>query len=98
MAFGTGALSGFLSAIITALINMFVRIGKNIVRLIREGFMSLMKAVKTLLFPPEGMSKKEAVHEATKVLATGIVITGGILATESISTMLGVYHLQIQFQ
>lgn len=89
IAFGTGALSGFLSAIITALINMFVRTGKNIVRLIREGFMSLMKAVKTLLFPPEGMNKKQAAHEATKVLSTGIVITGGILATESISTMLG---------
>jgi len=89
MAFGTGALSGFLSAIITALVNMFVRTGKNIVRLIREGFASFIKAIKTLLFPPEGMSKKQAAHEATKVLATGIVITGGILATESISTMLG---------
>ena len=86
--FGTGTLSGFLSAIITALINMFVRTGKNIVRLIREGFMSLMKAVKTLLFPPEGMSLKQAAHEATKVLATGLVITGGILAGESISTLL----------
>jgi len=89
MSFGTGALSGFLSGIITALINMFVRTGKNIVRLIREGFMSLMKAVKTLIFPEEGMSKKQAAHEATKVLATGLVITGGILATESISRLLG---------
>jgi hypothetical protein len=43
--FGTGAISGYISAIITTLINMFIRTGKNIVRLIREGFISLIKAV-----------------------------------------------------
>lgn len=88
IAFGTGALSGLITAIITALINMFVRTGKNIVQLIREGFMSLMKAIKTLLFPPNNMDVKQATHEATKILSTGLVITGGILARESISTML----------
>lgn len=87
-AFAVGALSGFLSAIITALINMFIRTGKNVVRLIREGFMSLMKAIRTLVFPPEGMTLKQAGHEASKVLATGLVVTGGILAGESIATML----------
>lgn len=88
VAFANGALSGFLSAIITALLNMFVRTGKNIVRLIREGFLSLMKAVKTLIFPPEGMTLKQAAHEATKVLASGLVITGGILVEEVISKYL----------
>jgi len=88
MAFGAGALAGFLSAISTALINMFVRTGKNVVRLIREGFMSLMKAIKTLLLPPEGTTLKQAAHEASKVLATGLVVTGGIIAAESIATML----------
>ncbi|TBR38462.1 hypothetical protein CBF23_012255 [Marinomonas agarivorans] len=87
-AFATGALSGFFSAIITALINMFDRTGKNIVRLIREGFMSLMKALKTFIFPPEGLTPKQAAHEATKVLATGLVVSGSILAGEAIATML----------
>ncbi len=87
-AFANGALSGLLSAIITALLNMFVRTGRNIVRLIREGFQSLMKAVKTLIFPPEGMTLKQAAHEATKVLASGLVITGGILVEEAISKYL----------
>lgn len=87
-AFATGALSGFFSAIITALINMFVRTGKNIVRLIREGFMSLMKALKTFMFPPEDLTPKQAAHEATKVLATGLVVSGSILAGEAIATML----------
>ena len=87
-AFATGALSGFLSAIITALINMFVRTGKNIVRLIRESFMSLMKALKTFIFPPNELTPKQAAHEATKVLATGLVVSGSILAGESIATIL----------
>lgn len=87
-AFATGALSGFVSSIVTALLNMFVRTGKNVVRLIREGFLSLSKAIKTLIFPPAGLSMEEAAHEATKVLATGLVVTGGIVAGESIATML----------
>jgi len=86
--FAQGALSGFVSAISTALINMFIRTGKNIVRLIREGFMSLTKAIKMLLLPPEGTTLKQAAHEASKILATGFVITGGILAGEAIATLL----------
>ena len=84
-AFGTGWLSGFLSATITALLNMFVRTSKNMVRIIREGFLSIIKAIKVLLFPPEGMNLRQATHEATKVFTTGLVVTGGILAGEAIA-------------
>ncbi len=84
-AFAAGSLSGFMSTIITSLLNMFVRTGKNVVRIIREGFMSLTKALKVLMFPPEGMSTKKAAHAAVKVLATGLVVTGGILIGESIA-------------
>lgn len=87
-AFATGALSGFISSVVTALLNMFVRTGKNVVRLIREGFLSLSKAIKTFIFPPAGLSMKEAALEATKVLATGVVVTGCIIAGESIAIML----------
>ena len=90
-AFGTGWLSGFLSAIITALINMFVRTSKNVVRIIREGFLSIMKAIKVLLFPPEGMNLHQAAHEATKVFATGLVVTGGILAGDHIANLLPMF-------
>lgn len=88
-AFGEGTLSGFLSATSTALLNMFIRTSKNVVRILREGFLSIMKAIRVLLFPPEGMSLREAAHEASKVLTTGLVVTGGILAGEAIAQMLG---------
>lgn len=84
-AFGVGAISGFLSAIITAVLNMFIRTGKNLVRIMREGFLSLAKAIQTLILPPEGMTAMEAAHAATKVLASGLVVTGGILAGEAIA-------------
>ena len=86
-AFGEGTLSGFLSATSTALLNMFIRTSRNVVRILREGFLSIMRAIRVLLFPPEGMSLREAAHEASKVLMTGLVVTGGILAGEAIAEM-----------
>lgn len=84
-AFGQGFLSGLISGVVTALINLVMRTGKNIVRLVREGFMSLMKALKTLLFPQDGVTIKQAAHEASKVLATGVVTSGVILLGEILS-------------
>ena len=86
-ALGTSWLSGFLSATITAVLNMFVRTGRNMVRIIREGFLSIMKAIAVLINPPEGMSSREAAHEASKVLTTGLVVTGGVLVGEAIANV-----------
>ena len=92
-AFGTGWLSGFLSAIMTALLNMFVRTGQSVVRIIREGFLSIMRAINVLLHPPEGMSLREAAHEASKAFTAGLVVTGGILAGEAIAKSLSAMPL-----
>ncbi len=83
-----GAISGFASNICTVVINLLVKTSKNMVRLIRESFMSLMKALKILLSPPEGMSFKESAHEASKLIGTGLVVSLGIFAEEAISTYL----------
>ena len=81
-AFKDGAISGFLSNVVTMLINMLVTTGKRIVRVIREGFMSILKALKMALFPPAGMTNAEAGDAALKLLATGITVSLGILAEE----------------
>ncbi|GHV62906.1 hypothetical protein AGMMS49587_11170 [Spirochaetia bacterium] len=80
----TGAISGFFSNIITVIINIFVTTAKNIVRIIREGFFSIMRAVKLLLNPPAEISKSRLYHEAGKIIITGTVVTLGILAEETI--------------
>mgnify|MGYP000450365295 CR=1 FL=1 len=88
-----GAISGFLSNLSTVIINLLVKTSKNMVRLIREGLMSLTKALKLMVNPPEGMSLKEAAHEASKLLGAGIIVSMGIFAEEAISSYLSTFAI-----
>ncbi len=87
-AFGQGFFSGFLSNLVTVIINIFVKTAKNVVRVIREGFFSILKAIKTLCCPPEGMTLKQAAHEASKIIASGLVVVGCVFLEEYIDKML----------
>ncbi len=49
---------------------------------------SLFKAVKMLIFPPEGMTSEEAMHEAKKLLATGLIVSLGVIAEQYIDTLI----------
>ena len=86
-AFRQGALAGLVSTVSTWLINWIVTAAAHVVRIIREGTMSLVSAIKLLLWPPEGFTPAQALHEASKVLLTGAVITGGILLDELIAKL-----------
>lgn len=91
IAFKDGAISGFLSNLVTMLINMLVTTGKRMVRVIREGFMSIMKAMKVALFPPEGLTRAEATDAALKILVAGVVVSIGILAEDLIEKSVGAF-------
>jgi hypothetical protein len=82
--FKDGFIAGFLSNIVTTLINTFLTTGKRLVRMLREGFMSLLKAVKLLILPPEGMTFKQALDASSKVAVGGTIILGGIVLEEII--------------
>ncbi len=88
IAFKDGFLSGFISNLTTTAINMFVTTGTRVVRIIREGIYSLFKAVKMLIFPPENMTYEEAMHEAKKVIASGLIISLGVIAEEYIDILI----------
>ena len=88
VAFRDGFISGFLSNLATVIINMFVRTGKRIVRIIREGFFSLLRAIRILCFPPEGMTKGQAAHESSKLIAVGLATIGGIVVEQQIDNMI----------
>ena len=88
MAFKDGFISGFISNLVTVVINAFVTTGKRVVRIIREGIYSLFKAAKVLLFPPENMTYEEALHEAKKLLATGLIVSLGVIAEEYIDVLI----------
>lgn len=79
-----GAISGFLSNLATVVINMVATTQKRLVRMIREGFFSLLRALKLLLFPPEGMTFRQAAHEASKLAFAGGILVGGIVLEEVI--------------
>lgn len=80
----SGMISGIFSNIVTVLINTVVTTAKNIVRLIRQGFFSIIKAVKILTNPPEGMSRNQIFHEAGKIIIAGLGVSIGILMEETI--------------
>lgn len=81
-AFKQGSISGFFSNLVTTLINVFVTTGQRLVRMFREGIFSLLRALKILLNPPEGLTFQEAAHEASKILFAGVVVVGAIPVEE----------------
>jgi hypothetical protein len=87
-AFKDGAISGFISNMVTVIINIFETTMKRVVRFIREGILSLFKAVKYIMNPPENMTKIQAYHEASKILASGILIGVGIVIEEAVNKFL----------
>lgn len=86
--FSGGFLSGLLSNLVTTIVNMFVTTGKRVVRMIREGVMSLVHAVKIMIFPPEGMKFSEVMHESTKLVFAGGVVVAGVLLEEAVEKVL----------
>lgn len=75
---------GFISNMLTFLINNLITTSKKIVTIIRESMQSLWKAIKLMANPPEGMSTLEITREITKIIAA-IVTTGlGMLMEESV--------------
>lgn len=85
---GTGFLAGFLSNLVTVLINAFLTTAKRAVRMIREGTLSLIEAGKTLLLRPQGMTLNQALDAALKVLVGGGVVVGGVMLEEIVSKYL----------
>ncbi|MGE6993777.1 hypothetical protein ACQKIK_10250 [Pseudomonas sp. NPDC047961] len=85
---GTGFLAGFLSNLVTVLINAFLTTAKRAVRMIREGTLSLIEAGKTLLLRPQGMTLNQALDAALKVLVGGGVVVGAVMLEEIVSKYL----------
>jgi hypothetical protein len=83
-----GFLSGFLSNLLTIGINAFLTTAKRAVRMIREGFHSLLRAMKMVLFPPKDLSPQQARHEALKLFAAGGIIVGGIALEEMVEKLI----------
>ncbi len=92
-AFFEGGISGFMSNLLTFLINQLVSTSKKIVRMIREGLIGLYKALKMLFFPPASMTKSEALQAGLKILSATVMVSAGILFEETLAAFLSTFPI-----
>ncbi|KVS17877.1 hypothetical protein [Burkholderia multivorans] len=83
-----GGVSGFMSNLLTFLINNFLSTAKRFVTVIREGLLGLFRAFKMIFFPPKHMTGDQALQEGLKILTTVVVTSAGLLLNETVATFM----------
>lgn len=83
-----GGVSGFMSNLLTFLINNFLSTAKRFVTLIREGLLGLYRAFKMIFFPPKHMTDDQALQEGLKILTTVVITSVGLLLNETIAAFM----------
>ncbi|MCK0713634.1 hypothetical protein ACFO0U_06175 [Chromohalobacter sarecensis] len=86
--FFKGGLQGFISNLLTFLINSLITTSAKVVTIIREGMHQLWDALKMMLWPPEGMSREERLRAITKSVAGLFTLGVGMLWEESLNAFL----------
>lgn len=83
-----GGVSGFMSNLLTFLINNFLSTAKRFVTVIREGLLGLFRAFKMIFFPPKHLTGDQALQEGLKILTTVVVTSVGLLLNETVATFM----------
>lgn len=83
-----GGVSGFMSNLLTFILNSFLSTAKRFVTAIREGLFGIIKAFKMIFFPPAHMTQQQAMQEGLKILTVVVVTTVGILIEETVATFM----------
>lgn len=83
-----GGVSGFMSNLLTFILNNFLSTAKRFVTLIREGLLGLFRAFKMIFFPPKHMTGDQALQEGLKILSTVVVTSVGLLLNETVATFM----------
>lgn len=86
--FKEGAISGLLSSLTTTICNIFFTTAKNIVKIIRYAYVSIIQALKILFFNPDNLLLGDRIRETLKIMSTGASIVVGIISGEAISKIL----------
>lgn len=82
--FKEGFLAGALSSITTTICNIFFTTAKNIIRIIRQCWASLVQALKILFLNPDNLPLGERIRAVAKVLATGASVVVGTIVTDAV--------------
>lgn len=82
--FFSGALSGAMASLTTTLCNIFFTTAKNVVKVIRQSYASLVEAGKVLFINPDNYPFGERMRAVIKILATGASVVAGALVSEAL--------------
>jgi hypothetical protein len=86
--FFDGAIAGFLSELIVFIINQFITTMKRLVRIIKEGFMSIIEMIRFVVNPPKELTREEIYQQCLKMGTTIVITAGGIMLEEVIEKFL----------
>lgn len=84
----SGGIQGFISNLLTFIINNIITTSKKIGSIIREGLKGLWKAIKLITNPPDGMSGIEIARQATKIITVVITTSLGLFFEKSIENFI----------
>lgn len=82
--FLSGAIAGALSSLTTTLCNIFFTTAKNVVRMIRQSYASLVEAGKVLFINPDNYTFGDRLRAVVKILATGASVVAGVAVSEAL--------------
>lgn len=82
--FLNGTIAGALSSLTTTLCNIFFSTAKNVVRIIRQSYASLVEAGKVLFINPENYTFGNRIRAVVKILATGASVVAGVIVSDAI--------------
>jgi hypothetical protein len=84
--FRDGAIAGMMSSLMTTICNIFFTTAKNVVRVIRQTWASLVEALKILFFNPDNLPLGDRFRAVLKILATGASIVVGSIVQEAVQS------------
>lgn len=93
--FKDGAIAGVLSSITTTICNIFFTTSKNIVKIMRYLYVSIIQATKILFFNPDNLEFGERIRAVLKILATGASVIVGVLVGEFVDKLFTIPGLGI---
>lgn len=84
----SGGVQGFISNLLTYIINNVVTTSAKVVTVIREGLKGLWDAIKLVANPPPGMPAIEVARQATKIIAAVVTTSLGLIFEKSVEAFI----------
>lgn len=92
--FKDGAIAGIIGSLTTTLTNIFFTTSKNIIRVIRQSWVSLVEALKIVLFNPDNLPFGERMRAVAKIFATTASVIVSIVVREGL-TKIGIATIPV---